>query len=256
MREGRTNHELPYIYSKISHFGTNYTLSIKYHPNNLTSDSAWGVLLRKMRLFVIGLITDIRQESIEAIPYIIGNIIGQGKDTPSLENSLWQNHREIHICQIDNFANIENYLEKRISDKDLQALKSISEKEIKTAFAEIINEPTIPKDWGGELSDLFSTMIRINNKNYSTAIAFKGPAKFYPMKMNSLGKNGDQIVRLFNEPAELLVLQHCHKIEGPVRSTMRAFAERISNPRMFCLIDGFNTLKILRTYEKCGLQWD
>ena len=73
------------------------------------------------------------------------------------------------------------------------------------------------------------------------------------MTMAELGKNGDQIDRLFSEPAELLVLQHCHEVTHPVRAVMRAYAERISNPRLFCVVDGYDTLRILQAYGKCGL---
>ncbi|MCS1412289.1 MAG: hypothetical protein M2R45_05495 [Verrucomicrobia subdivision 3 bacterium] len=72
------------------------------------------------------------------------------------------------------------------------------------------------------------------------------------MKMTDLGKNGDQINRLFNEPADLLVLQHCHEITAPVRGTMRAFAQRMGDLRIFCLINGYDTVRLLRAYGKCG----
>jgi hypothetical protein len=68
-----------------------------------------------------------------------------------------------------------------------------------------------------------------------------------------LGKNGDQIDRLFSEPADLLVLQHCHEITPPIRGAMRAYAQQMSNPRLFCLIDGYDTVRLLRSYGKCGI---
>jgi hypothetical protein len=73
------------------------------------------------------------------------------------------------------------------------------------------------------------------------------------MTMAELGKNGDQISRLFEEPAELLVLQHCHEITPDVRKTMRAFANQMGNPRMYCVIDGYDTIRVLEAYGKCGL---
>ena len=64
---------------------------------------------------------------------------------------------------------------------------------------------------------------------------------------------GDQIDRLFSEPAELLVLQHCHEITPPVRGMMRAYAQQMGRPRLFCLINGYDTLRVLEAYGKCGL---
>lgn len=74
------------------------------------------------------------------------------------------------------------------------------------------------------------------------------------MTMADLGKNGDQINRLFAEPPELLILQHCHEITAPVRYTMRAFAQQMGNPRLFCMIDGYDTIRLLKAYNQCGLQ--
>lgn len=131
-------------------------------------------------------------------------------------------------------------------------LRAIPEQEIKKAFAEIIGEPTVPKDWSGERSDLFTTWVKLQGRRISTALAFKGPAKFHPMAASDLGKNGDQIDRLFSEPADLLILQHCHDITPPVRGMMRAYAQQMGRPRLFCLINGYDTLRILRAYGKCG----
>jgi hypothetical protein len=44
------------------------------------------------------------------------------------------------------------------------------------------------------------------------------------MDVKALGKNGDQINRLFTEPAELLVIQHCHHIKTEVVGMMDSTA--------------------------------
>jgi hypothetical protein len=67
----------------------------------------------------------------------------------------------------------------------------------------------VPKDWSGEQSDLFISALKVDGEPYAAAFAFKGPAKFKPMTLAELGKNGDQVVRLYAEPADILVLQHC-----------------------------------------------
>ncbi|HEX4064019.1 MAG TPA: hypothetical protein VHY58_23645 [Streptosporangiaceae bacterium] len=51
------------------------------------------------------------------------------------------------------------------------------------------------------------------------------------MTVRALGKPGDQIVRLFSEPAELLILQHCHEITPSVVNMMEAYAHDLRNPR-------------------------
>ena len=69
------------------------------------------------------------------------------------------------------------------------------------------------------------------------------------MKASHLGKNGDQIVRLASEPAQLLILQHCHLVSPAVVTTLRAFAVNPSAPRRYCVIDGPDTYRLLQAYD-------
>lgn len=59
---------------------------------------------------------------------------------------------------------------------DLGALREIPEHRIRRAFAEIMGEQAIPKNWGGERSDLFSDRVRLDGRRMATALMFKGPA--------------------------------------------------------------------------------
>jgi hypothetical protein len=157
----------------------------------------------------------------------------------------------VHIDGIDEFSSVRELPPKR-TKANLARLKLVPESRIKRAFAEIIGEPFVQKDWGGERSDLFTSRVRIQGDRISTAFVFKGPAQFQPMTLAQLGKNGDQIDRLFTEPADLFVLQHCHEITPPVRGAMRAYAQQIGRPRLYCVIDGYDTIRLLEAYGKCG----
>lgn len=98
------------------------------------------------------------------------------------------------------------------------------EEVIKKAFQQIVNEKGLFKDWGGERSDLYTTQIFLKNTRIPTAIAFKGrgtKGKLVPAKM---GKNGDQIGRLFSEPAQLFLIVYNGQIDSSIISQMRAFA--------------------------------
>lgn len=115
------------------------------------------------------------------------------------------------------------------SFKKVRGIKSVkatplSEQKIKRGIAGIIGEKCISKDWGGEKSDLFSTRIRVRNNRLPLAIAFKGKGtrgKLVPKKM---GKNGDQINRLFDEPALVFFVVYCGEIDSSIISQMRAQA--------------------------------
>lgn len=122
---------------------------------------------------------------------------------------------QITIEDIDSFARAR---------KQANKLKPVPEELIKKAFARIFGEGGDFKDWGGEKSDLFTTKSRVKGKRRPVAIAFKGRGtggKLVPAKM---GKNGDQIGRLFDEPAEVFVVAYCGQIDSSILSQMQAFA--------------------------------
>lgn len=235
------------VYSKLSEF--NKTLKVFYRPIHLTSASSWVKLTGHTDLMVIGVVDAINSDEIIAKPLVMADVVYDNWDCVSQSHNL--NKGEIHVDSIDSFKLIKD--QPQPHKNELNLLKSISETDIKKAFAEIIDEQAVPNDWGGEKSDLFSTHVEFNNERISTAFLFKGPSAFHPMKAKDLGKNGDQIDRLFNEPATLLILQHCHIVTNPIRSQMRAYASQVGNLRLFCIINGYDTLRILRAYSKCGL---
>ena len=123
----------------------------------------------------------------------------------------------------------------------------MSEEEVKHVIATLIGEPYIPKDWGGERSDLYSSRLFARGRQMSSAWLFKGPGYPHPMTVRALGKPGDQVGRLFSEPAELLVLQHSHEIKPSVINMMDAYAHDLRNPRKYTIIDGSDTARILKT---------
>lgn len=225
-------------------------IEFAFHDEHLTSNSSWHELAGQQRKFVLGVVTDIQGGAIKCAPYVIANIV-QPHSPLQGDGGPWYNHLEVHVSEIDSFDKTQA-AQDRLTKASLSRLKDVPEVDIKTAFAEIINEPMVPKDWGGEASDLFSSRVALDGKRISTAFLFKGPAKFRPMTPADLGKNGDQIGRLFSEPADLLILQHCHEVTSAVRKQMRAYAQQMGNPRRFCIIDGYDTLRVLKAYGKCG----
>ena len=255
IRTGKEPVPMAEAYTKLRHLKDGLRLSLPFHHEHLTSKSARVHLSGQKALFALAVVTGVSNQRIRAAPYVIATLLPSFLDQrASPVGSRWSNHLEISVDEIDNFEKVTRVKESRKRlVKELHPLRNIPEKDIKKAFAEIVGEPNVPSDWGGEQSDLFTSWTAVDGRRMRAAFAFKGPAKFRPLKMTGLGKNGDQIVRLFSEPADLLILQHCHTITQPVRATMRAHAQQIGNPRLFCLIDGYDTLRVLRGYGKCGL---
>jgi hypothetical protein len=170
----------------------------------------------------------------------------------TLIGERWRTKSELYPEELDCFSRI---IDQPLPDKlvALRALREIPEADVKAAFAEIIGESTVTNDWGGESCDLISHLVTVDGTRMPTAFLLKGPARFSPMKAVHLGKNGDQIVRLFSEEAELFILQHCHDVTSAVRAQMRAFSQQISRLKLFCIIDGYSTYRILSAYKKCGI---
>jgi hypothetical protein len=251
--KGRTDVPMAELYSKLDEVKPGCRLSFRFHHEHLVSNSAWVELSKQHQLFALGLVTKVSDTVIEAIPWVIASPLPHLLFDPATSKGRrWVNRLQVFIDEIDTFDRIRN-VNYRLVKSDLEQLRAIPEQQIKQAFAEVIGEPTITKDWGGERSDLFSDRLLLDGKRIATALMFKGPAKFAPLTSASLGKNGDQIDRLFSEPADLLVLQHCHEITPAVRGQMRAYAQQIGRLKLFCLIDGYDTIRLLRGYKKCGL---
>jgi hypothetical protein len=152
---------------------------------------------------------------------------------------------ENFVEDIDEFARVAD----TPSPTDFEVMRNISEVGFKQCLAEILGDEA-RRDWGGETSDHFSAHIHLGGKRTTAAFLLKGPSRFAPMGMNHLGKNNDQIYRLAQEPADLLVVQHCHEILPPVRATLRAFAVQPGSRRRYCLIDGRDSLRLLLAFDK------
>jgi len=244
---------LPYLYSKLDEYEDGLQLRVEIHPHDLTTASSAGSLSGRKNLFLLGRITAVEPKTVIAKAYTVGSIYHDLIRRPA-DRAVWprwENGMEVFMEEIENF---EKTRRMRIAFReDIAAMENIPEATIKAAFAEIIGEPFVPKDWGGEQSDLFTSHVRLDGRQMRTAFIFKGPSKYKPLTPADLGKNGDQIVRAFGEPADLVVLQHCHQVTSAVISIMRAFAGRIGNLKQFCVIDGAETARLLRAYGKLPL---
>jgi len=129
-------------------------------------------------------------------------------------------------------------------------LLRISEDDVKNAIADIIGEPFVPKDWGGEKSDLPTNRLTIDGEPHSAAFIFKGPSLPREMHPADMGKRGDQLVRVFDEPVELVVIQHCNKIANTVVRIAESLAMDVRRPRRYCIMDGADTVRLLKAYRK------
>lgn len=211
--------------------------------------SAQEHLSGRSRAYILGTVVSVDNSIIEVRPIFAGTRRVQDDDEPEPDIFMRQARRRVYPHQIDQFSAVD--WTTSLSWKSIAGtLEFTPEAKLKAAFAEIIGEHHVDKDWGGEQSDLYSSSLFVEGRQMSSAWLLKGPAIFRPMDVAALGKNGDQIVRLSQEPAELLVLQHCHEIRPRVIHLMEAYANDVRNLRRYMIIDGTATYRILHAYGK------
>ena len=110
---------------------------------------------------------------------------------------------ELQVDDIDSFIEVQ-----KVEPSEVEKLipLNLNETFIKNSLAEIIGEVYVPKDWGGELGDLFTARIILNGNRIPTAFMLKGKGLRKKLTIADCGKNGDQILRLLKLPARLFIV--------------------------------------------------
>lgn len=130
----------------------------------------------------------------------------------------------------------------------------IAEARFKKGVAKILGEKGDFNDWGGENRDLASTRLVVSGKRRSAAFAFKGPGKSGRLTPGKMGKNGDQIQRLFRCPAEIFIVQYWQQIDDAVLEQMEHFAQLKSylesRPIGYGIIEGVDSTRLIEAYPK------
>jgi hypothetical protein len=86
------------------------------------------------------------------------------------------------------------------------------------------------------------------------AFAFKGPATKGKLTPGKLGKNGDQIQRLFGSAADVFFVQYHDQIDESVVEQMKrlAIANSVTEDKlvMYGVVDGDDTNRLIAAYPK------
>ncbi|MBP8591167.1 hypothetical protein KBI33_01705 [Candidatus Shapirobacteria bacterium] len=157
----------------------------------------------------------------------------------------------ISIDEIESLGEVKN-----VSVDEIRVLVPLkySEEQIQNWFEEIIEEPEHKKDWGGEINDLFTSRLLINGTRKIAAFLLKGAGKrMKELKISDCGKNGDQIQRLFKSPADIFIIQFVGPIAEAVVEEAKSktlLLRHEGKDAQFCIIDGYDTARILRAYKK------
>lgn len=218
-----------------------------FNPARVTCSTANVELRGKRHQYVLGQIANVDEDEVELRPLAIAARLlapPAGLDEAAREWGVHPSWQRVDPGEVEQFSGIDF----SARGDALEAMRSVPEATVKTTIAALLGEPTVPKDWGGEQSDLFTTRLGIAGRRHSAAFVLKGPAggsMWKPMTISMLGKNGDQLQRLASSPAEVLVLQHCHEIRPEVVSLLESLASDMRNVRRFMVIDGYDTYALL-----------
>ena len=131
---------------------------------------------------------------------------------------------------------------------------SLLENEFQKGLQKILGEEGEFNDWGGENDDLFSTRLVLEGKRMNVAFGLKGRGTRGKLTPKKMGKQGDQIQRLFRTPAEVFLIQYWNQIDQSVLEQMRLFAiakSVLNGKRIYYgVIDGQDTLRIIQAYQE------
>jgi len=156
--------------------------------------------------------------------------------------------RYITIDNIDSFSRVRKV---RIDPGDYTP---IPETRFKKGIAKILGESGRFRDWGGERNDMYTNRVRISGRRYPAAFAFKGPGTRGTLTPGKMGKNGDQIQRLFKTTGSVFVVQYWGQVAESVAEQMEGFAKAKSAIEgvivFFGLIDGDDSNRLLHAYPK------
>jgi hypothetical protein len=214
---------------------------------HIASDTLRYLLTQNSLLSFIALLDRVEGATVYFAPLIIGQpwLNPPPEGVPFGTMFLHDDFYEHFIEDIDEFSKVGTVSD----DLDWSAMQEISEAAFKACLCQILGDPP-RKDWGGETSDHFTTHLHLQGRRLTAAFLLKGPGKgFSRMEMIHLGKSGDQIYRLSLEPAEMLIVQHCHEIGSAVRATLRAFSVQPNRSRRYLLIDGRDSFRLLFAYK-------
>jgi hypothetical protein len=215
-----------------------------YNPERVTCSTAKSQLSGTRRQFVLGYVRDVTDEVIDIRPIVIAS--RWAHPTPEIDNFYPSEPSRLWPGAVDQLAVVD--FSQRLAASDLNALRVVPQVEITNAFSEILGDPGVYRDLDGRHSTLWTTEVQVENQPLRAAVLFSGPDELAPLTLGGLGRQGDQFDRLSETAADVLVLQHCHSVTPPVANMLRVYASDPHHQRRYLVIDGYETIKILRHF--------
>lgn len=129
---------------------------------------------------------------------------------------------------------------------------AVPEKQFKHGIQSVLDERGVFRDWGGEQNDLYTTQVTLGGRRRAAAFALKGPGTSGKLVPKKMGKNGDQIQRLFGSPATVFIVQYVGEIDESVIRQMEqlAIAKSVMTQQKiwYGVIDGQDSQRLCVAY--------
>jgi hypothetical protein len=157
--------------------------------------------------------------------------------------------QEVTIDDIQAFEEVKSHLRPSSSIR----LSDLPESRVKRFLKLVVGENYDFQDWGGERNDLFTNKLRFRRGRKSAAFALKGRATSGPLTPKKMGKNGDQIGRLFTSEAQLFFVVYHGKVDQAIHEQMRAYAvaRALAGNRVYwSVIDGTDLARLVDAYPE------
>jgi hypothetical protein len=152
----------------------------------------------------------------------------------------------ITIDDVGGFAALKNH-----PTGTSHGLNGLPEARVKKFLQKVIGETAAFQDWGGEKNDLCTNKLVYLGKRRAAAFALKGKATKGPLTPKKMGKNGDQLGRLFSSQAQFFFVVYHSKIEESVVEQMHAYAlaRAMSGTQIYYgTIDGDDLARLVAAY--------
>jgi hypothetical protein len=154
--------------------------------------------------------------------------------------------QQVYIDDVDSFQRI-----RRFSKGDLKLVRDLPERVLNRAICGILNQSD-KKDWGGERHDIYTNRISFRGARRSAAFALKGRATKGLLTPGKMGKNGDQVQRLFESTADIYVIGYIREIDDRIVDLMQTHAIKnslLANRKVaYCVIDGADVARLMAAY--------
>jgi hypothetical protein len=141
-------------------------LAGSFNSARAASASTVGSLVGHRRVYLIGTITDFSKARIEIRPAFIGIRSFIDEEADPSPNEMAPGLR-IYPEEIGQFSGID--FQSPVTPADLKAVLSVPEDTVKHVIADLVGEAYVPKDWGGEPSDLYTSQVFARGRQISSA---------------------------------------------------------------------------------------